>query len=239
MLDKVYTLLKSIGMTPEEVVLKWIEEGKIDLNRIEELAKQIEQNKSSEIKKLKQVKAGMFLTRNKTICNEFIPDECEAIILKVIADTGEALVFNITGQTLAFAREGIAVDTTDFSGLNATHFVSQMAKDMNVTPEAADYCLEFENAFVTKGNAFLLSKEEVADLVDVEAICKSFEAAKLADKTFWTSTTPADSLKSDDEIFQTAYIFSLRGSRITLHSEYVSLPLCVHPAYKVKLKQIL
>ena len=47
MVEKVYALLNSLGTTPEEVVLKWVEEGKIDLDRIAELVKQNAQNKSS------------------------------------------------------------------------------------------------------------------------------------------------------------------------------------------------
>ncbi|MBR1600743.1 MAG: hypothetical protein IJ677_04110 [Alphaproteobacteria bacterium] len=233
-------MLKSIGMTPEDVVLRWIEEGKIDWNRIAELAKQKEFGKNSEVKKIKEVKAGMFLTVNKTICDQFSPDECVAIILKVFTDSNEALVFSVRGETLAFARGGKPADTSGFSGLNATHFLSQMAKDMNVISEAADYCLEYENDFVSKGNAFLLSKEELESLDNVADICKAFDAARLSDKTFWTSTTPAYNLKPDGEnVYQTAYTFSLRGSKFSIHSEYVSLPLAVHPAYKVKLNQIL
>lgn len=239
MLDKIYALLKSLGTTPEEVVLKWIEEGKVDLDRIAELVKQNAQNKSSEITKAKQVRAGMFLTKNKTICSEFNSDDCVAIILKVDIDKREILVFNIAGVSLAFSREGIDTDTTGFRGLNATHFVSQMAKDANVTAEAADYCLEFENDFVQKGNAFLLSKEDVTDIEDSESLSKAFAATKLSDKTFWTSTTPAVNLKPEELNCQTAYIFDLRGSKISLHSEYVKLPLDVHPAYVVKLNQIL
>lgn len=239
MFDKIYALIKSLGATQEEIVLKWVEEGKIDLDRIAELVKQNAQNKSSEVKKAKQVKAGMFLTKNKTICSEYTPDDCVAIVLKVFPNSREALMFNIEGASLSFSREGITADTTGFRGLNATHFVSQMAKDISATTEAADYCLEFENEFVEKGKAFLLSKEDVADLEDVEDIYKAFVLTKLSDKTFWTSTTPAGNLKSGEETRQTAYIFDLRSSKISLYSEYVRLPLDVHPAYVVKLNQIL
>ena len=239
MLDKVYALLKSLGTTPEEVVLKWVDEGKIDLDRIAELVKQNAQNKSSEVKKAKEVKAGMFLTKNKTICSEYNPDECVAVVLKVFADSREALMLNIKGAHLAFSRDGASVDTTGFGGLNATHFISQLAQEAQVSAEAADYCLEFENDFVKKGNAFLLAKEEVEGLEDVESLSRAFNAAKLSDKTFWTSTTPAGNMKNGEEISQTAYIFDLRGSKVSLHSEYVKLPLDVHPAYMVKLNQIL
>lgn len=239
MIEKVYALLKSLGTTPEEVVLKWVEEGRIDLDRIAELVKQNAQNKSSEVKKAKEVKAGMFLTKSKTICSEFNPDDCEAVVLRVSSNSREALMLSIEGKNLSFSREGVDADTSGFSGLNATHFVSQMAKDMKTATEAADYCLEFANDFVEKGNAFLLSKEEVEEIECDEDLCKAFTAAKLADKTFWTSTTPADNLKPDDETYKTAYIFDLRGSKFSIHSEYVSLPLAVHPAYKVKLNQIL
>ena len=239
MVEKVYALLKSLGTTPEEVVLKWVEEGKIDLDRIAELVKQNAQNKSSEVKKAKEVKAGMFLTKNKKICSEYNPDECVAVVLKVFADSREALMLNIVGKKLAFSSGGIDTDTSGFSSLNATHFVKQMAEDAKVAAEAANYCLEFENDFVEKGSAFLLSKEEVESLEYNEDLRKAFDAAKLSDKTFWTVTTPADNLKPDDETYKTAYMFDLRGSKISLHSEYVRLPLDVHPAYVVKLNQIL
>ena len=154
MIEKVYALLKSLGTTPEEVVLKWVEEGKIDLDRIAELVKQNAQNKSSEIKKAKQVRAGMFLTNNRTICTEFNPDDCEAVVLKVFSNSREAWLMSVKGAKLAFSREGVDADTSGFSGLNATHFVSQMAKDMKTDTEAADYCLEFANGFVEKGRPF-------------------------------------------------------------------------------------
>lgn len=239
MLDKVYALIKSLGTTPEDVVLKWVEEGKIDLDRIAELVKQNAQNNGSEIKKVKQVKAGMFLNNNKTISNEFAPDTCVAVVLKIFPNSREALVLNVAGISLPFSSDGIDVDTTGFSGLNATHFISQMAKDANVTTEAANYCLEFENDFVAKGSAFLLSKDDLDNLEVDEALSKAFAETKLADKTFWTSTTPGGNLKSENETYKTAYIFDLRSSKISLHSEYVSLPLDVHPAYKVRLNQIL
>lgn len=239
MVEEVYALLKSLGTTPEEVVLKWVEEGKVDLDRIVELAKQNVQNKSSEIKKNKQVRSGMFLTKKRTICTEFNPDDCEAVVLKVFSNSHEALMMSVKGVKLAFSREGVDTDTRGFSGLNATYFVSQMAKEMKTDTEAADYCLEFANGFVEKGAAFLLSKDEAEDIECDEDLCKAFTVAKLADKTFWTSTTPAENMKPGDETYKTAYIFDIRGSKISIHSEYVSLPLDVHPVYKVNLNQIL
>lgn len=239
MLEKIYALLESVGMTPEELVLKWIDNGKIDLDRIAELVRKNVQEKSSEVKKVKEIEPGMFLTADKKVCRQFDAEKCAAIVLKVYDDNRTALAVDINGVSLAFSRDGLETDTLGFSGLNATHYVSQMALDQKVRAEAADYCLEFENSFVRKNTAFLPSKEEIESLeADAEKIYPAFSAARMTDKTFWTSTTPARNLK-DAETCKTAYIFSLRGPKISFHSEYVSLPLDVHPFYKVDLRDFM
>ena len=239
MLEKIYALLESIGMTPEELVLKWIENGKIDLDRIAELVRKNAQEKSFELKKVKEVEPGMFLTADKKVCRQFDAERSAAIVLKVYDDNRTALAVDINGVSLAFSRDGLETDTLGFSGLNATHYISQMALDQNVTAEAADYCIEFENSFIRKSTAFLPSKEELESLDAVaEKIYPAFVAAKMADKTLWTSTTPARSLK-EEETCKTEYIFSLRSSKVSIHSEYVSLPLSVHPFYKVDLRDFM
>lgn len=240
MLEKVYALLEGIGMTPEELVLKWIENGRVDLDRIAELAKQNSQNKDSEIKKIKEVEPGMFLTSDGTVCCEYDGENSLAIILAVNRDKKTALVFNIAGSCLPFSRDGLDTDTSGFSGLNATHFISQMAFDAGITAEAADYCLLFENDFVQKGNAFLLSKEEVQALEnDADKIYRAFSAAKIADKIFWTSTTFDGSSKQAETANKMAYIFGIGSPNIPVRSENARLPLDVHPAYTVNLKKLL
>lgn len=237
MLDKVYALIKSLGTTPEEVVLKWAQEGKIDLDRIAEFVKQNAQNKSSEVKKIKEIEPGMFLTSDMSVCKEFDAEKSMAIVLSVNYDKKTALVFNITGANLSFSREGLKVDTSGFSGFNATHFIWQMALDAGVTAEAADYCLKFENALVPEGKAFLPSMDEVKEWeTNCEKIYPAFVAAKIADKTFWTSTTFDSAKQQTEQANGTAYIFSIGNSQIPVHSENVCLPLDVHPVYTVDLK---
>ena len=237
MLEKIYALLEGVGMTPEELVLKWIENGRIDLDRIAELAKQNAQNKSSEIKTIKEVEAGMFLTSDMSVCREFDAENSLAIVLKVNRDKKTALVFNLTGANLSFSRGNIDIDTSGFGGLNATHFVSQMAQDFGITAEAADYCLEFENALVAKGKAFLPSVDEVKEWeADHEKIYQAFLAAKIADKTFWTSSTSEGIKQQTETANKTAYIFGIGNSQISVHLENVCLPLDVHPVYVVDLR---
>lgn len=238
MLEKIYSLLEGVGMTPEELVLKWAESGRIDLDRIAELVKQNAKDKSSEVKKIKEVEAGMFLTSDMSVCKEFDAEKSLAIVLAVNRSERTALAFNIAGVNLAFSREGLDADTSGFSGLNATHFISQMALDAGVTAEAADYCLNFENALVDKGRAFLPSKDEIKECEgECDKIYQAFAAAKIANKTFWSSTTNEGTKQTSESVGKTAYIFSFGNSQISVHSENICLPLEVHPVYTVDLKK--
>lgn len=230
---KLSSLLEKLGLTPKEAVINWVRNGVIDLQDIQRTIEKM-RKEIVFITSEADIVSGMFLYKNGKISATYTDGQCSAVILKVNRDS--LVMMCLEKANLPFCSQGFSVDTIGFkSGLNTTHFIRQMADAAQAESEAATYCLEYEDVFVGKKQAFMLTIDEVNDLEpEMERIVPALHTAGVTGG-FWLSTT-ADADKDCDTTY--AQVGMVMSDRIAVQKEYGTVPQAVYPVYELKISRL-
>ena len=230
---KLSSLLEKLGLTPKEVVIEWVRDGIVDLQDVKNTLEQM-RKETQFVSSEQELTAGMFLYSDGKVSETYTEGQCCAMILKVGIDS--LLMLSLDKALLPFCSQGSVIDTIWLkSGLNATHFIKQMADDSGAVTDAANYCLEYENAFVQKKQAFMLTAEEVKELeCDLELIIPALRKAGVTDG-FWLSTV-ADT--DNDNGKASAQIGVFMPDRVAVQKEYIKIPQSVYPAFELKISRL-
>ncbi len=236
-MEKIASLLEKLGMTPQEVVIDWVVNGKIDLRKIQTALTQ-KQKETVFVTSFEEIEPGMFLYNDGKVSQTYTEGKCSALVLATYPRREAMLMMCLHKAILPFCSQGFDIDTIGLlSGLNATHFIKQMADGlMNVSVDAAQYCLEYSDVFVSQSQAFMLTVDEIKKLEpDTAKISSALRTAGFTDGGFWLSTT-ALSDKNTDTVSANVAVFM--PDRISVQKEYATIPQAVYPVYELKFSDI-
>ena len=207
------------------MILQWALNGQIDLQQIANEFEHLRLNNEF-VNNWEKIVPGMYLHNNGKIGASYIKDVTLAVVLQVDYDKHEVLLMSLTGKVLPFSAQGFSFDTLGlFSGLNATHLLAQIAEDCAMTVEAATYCLQYANVYISQGVAFLPTEDEVKELFPYATqISEALRNAHVSARRFWTSTTSINNSPSEAPADR-VQVFSLEQNTITFASEQ-----CVSPS---------
>ena len=230
-IEKVSSLLNKLGLTPRELIVEWVRDGIVNMKEIQADLERMK-NETVFVSSFGEITAGMFLYANGKISNTYSEKECCALVLDVIPENSELLMLSLQKVSVPFCSQGFVIDTDGIlRGINATHFLSQMADGDGATVGAAQYCLEFSNAFVSAGMAYLMTEREVRNLEkNLQQIVPALKAANVFEGGFGLSTTA-----EVDENTKTTYakVGVFMPDRIAVQKEVGTIPLAVYPVFSL------
>lgn len=236
-MKKIASLLEKLELTPQEVVTDWICRGEIDLKQIQ-IALSQKQKETVFVTSKKEIDVGMFLYSDGKISTTYTEGKSIALVLDINQDKGTMLMMCLHKEILPFSTHNFNIDTVGLkSGMNATHFISQMVEDAdNASVEAVQYCLDYSDAFVEQGQAFLMTVDEVKALEpNLVKICSALHAAGISNGGFWLSTV-APSEKDAEAV--NAQVAMFMPDRVSIQKEYASIPQDVYPVYDLRFSQL-
>lgn len=234
-MEKITSLLEKLELTPQEVVVNWLSDGIIDMKDIQTALTQ-KQKETVFVTSPKEVEPGMFLYNDGKVSTTYTTGKCSALVLDVYRDRNTLLMMCLQKALLPFCSPGFEIDTAGLkSGLNATHFIKQMADDApGASAEAAKYCLTYSDAFVEQ-QAYMLTVDELKTLEpNLSQIGSALRSAGI-DGGFWLSTT-AQLDKENNAVSANIAVFM--PDRIAIQKEYASVPQAVYPVYELKFSQL-
>ncbi len=235
-MEKIASLLEKLEMTPQEVVIDWVANGLVDLKEIQTALAQ-RQKETVFVTSFKEIEPGMFLYNDGKVSSTYTEGQCSALVLATYPDRETMLMMCLHKALLPFCSQGFDIDTVGLlSGLNATHFIRQMADDVpGASVDAAQYCLDYNDAFVDKLQAFMLTVNELKALEpNLPQIVPALREAG-AVGGFWLSTTAqigqdADTVSANIAVFM--------PDRIAVQKEYATVPQAVYPVYELKFSKL-
>jgi len=235
--EKIASLLEKLGLTPQDVVIDWVVSGTIDLKIVQDALLQ-KQKETVFVTSFSEIQPGMFLYDDGKISQTYTEGQCCALVLDVHKDRNTLLMMCLRKALLPFCSPECDIDTAYLkSGLNATHFIRQMAVDvLGVSADAAQYCLEYCDKFVEPSQAFMLTVDELKELEpNLSQIGSALREAGISEGGFWLSTTTK--IGKDIESAG-AYIAMFMPDRIAVQKEYASIPQAVYPVYEMKFSKL-
>ena len=222
---RIEKMLDSAGISKEELVLSWVREKKIDLQKLQE---QISHQPKIDVK---EVSAGMFVYPDKKISSNY--DETAIALILSVNDDGTALLLSLNGKLLPFTdNDALLIETYGLSGFNAMQFIVQMSEDKLSELKAIKYCQQYfhsHNDLILQEQAFLLAEKEVGRL-NYETLYPAFEKAGLLNRNIWTST-----IKSCDNRLKNV-VFQINNECIAFQKVNGNSKAYVHPVWKKSLK---
>ena len=218
--EKIDAFLQQEGVQKEQLVLEWIKQGQIDKRLL------LQKLESFEIvKNVSQVKPGMFYHANGNISEEYVGDDCIAMIISVSRKNKMAIALVFKNETLPFSSDNLSVNTSGLNGSEATDLICHQAAETGKCAEAAWYCRNFSCNGVKRGTAFLPSEREIMDMI---AYMFNIRTASMSCgiSLHYVMTASCNGKK--------VKVCQIGGSDIS--EEITDFPLQVHPAIKIDLK---
>ena len=233
-IKRIASLLEKLEISPQKVVLKWAQQGTIDLKQI---ASELEtwRRENAFVRNWYDIRPGMYLYKNGKISHVYAENECQAVVLDVDTQNSKLLMMSLCGKVLPFSSQGYSFDTSGLlNGLNATYLLSQMAQDANCPVEAAQYCLNYSDAFVDAGMAFLLTEDEAKSLSPcAEQILLALNIAHVQTNGFWLSSSSGDCSNPEKSDKKEAKVFILHRDKVAINREYTTVPAAVYPVFRL------
>ena len=170
--EQLRNLLVDLKTDSETLLLKLINEKRLTEDGIRH---SLHAQSPKFVSVLSDVRPGMFLTKEGYISRNYIADEIIAMVCGVIDNKIEVL--SVSGQEMLFGSPNLFVNTDGLSGLEATRLIVAEAERLGLNADAAVYCQNFTvPGLVKQGDAFLLSKDEIIDMIPRNRILTESDA---------------------------------------------------------------
>ena len=178
---------------------------------------------------IQEVHPGMFLTNEGYVAKNYVAEKTTAMVLGT--NNGKVKAMYLDGEEKPFSTGGLFVDTTGLNGLEATRMIVKEAREQHLPAEAAEYCQEFfVPGLVAKGDAFLLSMEEVREVQSY-----FFNIQEALRSVYFTSGCLWSSSISKDNETPCADVYTLRS--MTVYPESMHFAQFVYPAFWVPFRK--
>lgn len=219
------SLLADLDIPADTLLLKIINATGLTQSSIQKV---IEMQTPQLLHDEKDVRPGMFLTREGYVSRNYVADETVALVLG--EGKGKVKAMYLEGKEMPFSTSNLSVDTVGHDGLDATRLIVATARTQKMHAEAAEFCQAFAlPGLVKKGDAYLLSEEEVKEVQSYFFnIQEALRSVNFTNGCLWTSTM-------ERKETATALVYSMRS--LTICPEILDFPQFVYPAFWVPFRK--
>lgn len=224
--EQLNDLLAKFNISADTLLLKMINATGLTQASIQKL---IEMQTPQLVHDEKDVRPGMFLTREGHVSKNYVADETIAMVLG--GGKGKVKAMSLNGKELPFSTSNLFVDTVGHDGLDATRLIVAAARKHKLHAEAAEYCQSFAlSGLVKKGDAYLLSEDEVKEVQSYFFnIQEALHSVNFTSGCLWSSTM------GQNGAMATAAVYSFRS--LSICPETVDFPQFVYPAFWVPFRR--